>query len=92
MDDLYICLRVVREGGVVRATRPLGRVPSSVTTRIKQRETRLGVFLFHRKGRGLALTDAGKTLLPYAERLLQLADAAGQETRRKIRNRRRLHV
>ena len=81
LDDLHIFRCVVREGGVTRAARLLHRVPSNVTTRIKQFEERLGVALFRRQGRGLALTDAGRTLLGHAERLLQMADLAEQELR-----------
>jgi DNA-binding transcriptional LysR family regulator len=81
LDDLHIFRCVVREGGVTRAAHRLHRVPSNVTTRIKQFEERLGVTLFRRQGRGLALTDAGRTLLGHAERLLQMADLAEQELR-----------
>ena len=81
LDDLHIFRCVVREGGVTRAANRLHRVPSNVTTRIKQFEERLGVSLFRRQGRGLALTDAGRTLLGHAERLLQMADLAEQELR-----------
>src|SRR5215211_4539702 len=72
LDDLHIFRCVVREGGVTRAADRLHRVPSNVTTRIKQFEERLGVALFRRQGRGLFLTDAGRTLLGHAERLLQM--------------------
>ncbi|GEO16172.1 LysR family transcriptional regulator [Microvirga aerophila] len=81
LDDLHIFRCVVREGGVTRAATRLHRVPSNVTTRIKQFEERLGVTLFRRQGRGLALTDAGRRLLGHAERLLQMADLAEQELR-----------
>jgi DNA-binding transcriptional LysR family regulator len=81
LDDLHIFRCVVREGGVTRAASRLHRVPSNVTTRIKQFEERLGVALFRRQGRGLILTDAGRTLLGHAERLLQMADMAEQELR-----------
>ncbi|MDZ5458782.1 LysR family transcriptional regulator [Azohydromonas lata] len=79
LDDLHIFRCVVREGGVTRAASQLHRVPSNITTRIKQFEERLGVTLFKRQGRGLVLTDAGRTLLGHAERLLQMADLAEQE-------------
>lgn len=79
LEDLHIFRCVVREGGVTRAASQLHRVPSNVTTRIKQFEDRLGVTLFKRQGRGLVLTDAGRTLLGHAERLLQMADLAEQE-------------
>src|ERR687893_2125469 len=81
LDDLHIFRCVVREGGVTRAASRLHRVPSNVTTRIKQLEDRLGVTLFRRQGRGLALTEPGRTLLGHAERLLQMADLAEQELR-----------
>jgi DNA-binding transcriptional LysR family regulator len=81
LDDLHIFRCVVREGGVTRAASRLHRVPSNVTTRIKQFEARLGISLFRRQGRALALTDAGRTLLGHAERLLQMADLAEQALR-----------
>ena len=81
LADLDIFRCVVREGGVTRAASRLHRVPSNVTTRIKQLEERLGVSLFQRQGRGLALTESGRALLGHAERLLQMADVAEQEMR-----------
>lgn len=81
LDDLHIFRSVVREGGVTRAANHLNRVPSNVTTRIKQFEERLGVALFRRQGRSLTLTEAGRTLLGHAEKLLQMADEAEQELR-----------
>jgi DNA-binding transcriptional LysR family regulator len=76
LDSLGIFRAVVAEGGVIRAAAKLHRVPSNVTTRIRQLEERLGQKLFHRQGRALTLTPAGHKLLPYANRLLRLADEA----------------
>jgi DNA-binding transcriptional LysR family regulator len=73
---LTIFRAVVRENGVTRAAAKLNRVQSNVTARIKQLEQQLGTDLFVRDGRRLVLTPAGETLLPYAERLLALADEA----------------
>lgn len=73
---LAIFRAVVRENGVTRAAAKLNRVQSNVTTRIKQLEEELGAALFVRDGRRLVLTPTGHTLLPYAERLLALADEA----------------
>ncbi|MHB2205496.1 LysR family transcriptional regulator [Methylobacterium sp. CM6257] len=84
LDDLHIFRCVVREGGITRAAAQLHRVPSNVTTRIKQLEERLGVALFHRQGRSLTLTETGRTLLGHAEKLLQMADLAEQELRSGI--------
>ena len=81
LDALEIFRAVVREGGIIRAAEHLHRVQSNVTTRIKQLEQRLGVALFRRQGRTLALTAAGEALLVHAERLLRLADEAERELR-----------
>src|ERR1700759_5404179 len=81
LDDLDIFRCVVREGGITRAATRLHRVPSNVTTRIKRFEERLGVPLFRRQGRSLALTEAGRALLGHAERLLQAANEAEQDIR-----------
>ncbi len=74
LDDLHIFRSVVAEGGVIKAATLLNRVPSNITTRIKQLEERLDVQLFQRQGRGIILTEAGQTLLRHSERILQMAD------------------
>lgn len=76
LSALNIFRAVVRENGVTRAAAKLNRVQSNVTTRIRQLEETLGTDLFIRDGRRLVLTPAGETLLPYAERLLALAEEA----------------
>jgi DNA-binding transcriptional LysR family regulator len=81
LEALLIFRTVVSEGGVNRAAEKLHRVPSNVTTRIRQLEEYLGVRLFRRDGRTLSLTAEGKTLLNYALRLLRLADEAVDELR-----------
>jgi len=78
---LTIFRAVVRENGVTRAAQKLNRVQSNVTMRIKQLEQQLGAELFVRDGRRLVLTPAGQALLPYAERLLALADEARHAVR-----------
>ena len=81
LDSLEIFRAVVAEGGVIRAAGKLNRVQSNVTTRIRQLEDRLGHKLFERHGRNLKLAPAGHRLLPYADRLLRLADEAESELR-----------
>lgn len=76
LSDLAIFRAVAREGGVVRAARRLHRVPSNVTTRIRQLEASLGVALFTRERNRLALSQGGERLLDYAERMLRLSDEA----------------
>jgi DNA-binding transcriptional LysR family regulator len=74
--DLQVFKSVVEEGGVIRAASKLHRVPSAVTTRIKQLETSMGVKLFHRERQRLHLSPAGELLLHYADRLIQLSEEA----------------
>ena len=74
--DLQVFKSVVDEGGVIRAASKLHRVPSAVTTRIKQLEASMGVKLFHRDKQRLHLSPAGQLLLDYAERLIQLSEEA----------------
>lgn len=75
-SDLTIFLAVVRAGGITRAAEVLHRAQSSVTSRIQVLEEKLDVQLFLREGRRLQLSPAGKTLVGYAERILELAKAA----------------
>jgi DNA-binding transcriptional LysR family regulator len=74
--DLQVFKSVVDEGGVIRAASKLHRVPSAVTTRIKQLEASMGVKLFHRDRQRLHLSPAGELLLDYAGRLIQLSNEA----------------
>jgi len=72
LSSLEIFKAVAETGGVSGAAARLHRVPSNITTRVRQLEEQLGTALFHRRSRRLILSDAGKTLLGYAERLLAL--------------------
>jgi LysR family glycine cleavage system transcriptional activator len=60
------------------AAEELGLTQSAISQQVKALETRLGTPLFMRHARGLALTDAGRRLLPEVEAPLQaLAGAMG---------------
>lgn len=59
-----------------RTAQALNYVQSSVTAQIQALEEELGVRLFDRLGKRVALTDAGMRLLPYAEKLLNLSKEA----------------
>src|ERR1700690_3800775 len=75
--DLKVFEAVARTGGMNRAAAELHTVQSNVTARIRALEADLGIALFDRHSRGVALTAAGQRLLPYARRLAWLlADAA----------------
>jgi DNA-binding transcriptional LysR family regulator len=74
--DLNVFRTVVSAGGITRAAEQLHRVQSNVTTRIRQLEEDLGVQLFIREGKRMHVSPAGRTLLGYADRLLDLAREA----------------
>src|SRR5258707_15779131 len=57
LDALQIFKAVVDFGGVTKAAAQLHRVPSNVTTRLKQLEEGLGTKLFHRHSRKLLLSS-----------------------------------
>ena len=74
--DLRVFEAVARLGGMNRAAAELHTVQSNVTARIRALEARLGTPLFHRHSRGVALTAAGRRLLPYALRVQRLLEDA----------------
>ncbi|CAN5540100.1 LysR family transcriptional regulator [soil metagenome] len=59
-----------------RTAAKLGYAQSSVTAQIQALEREIGAPLFDRLGRRMALTDAGKRLLPYALDILSLESEA----------------
>src|SRR5215510_7418003 len=71
-SDLKIFATVARCNGMNRAAETLNTVQSNVTARVRALERKIGCALFDRHSRGVALTAAGRRLLPYAEQILQL--------------------
>ena len=53
------------------AAAQLGVSQPTVTGQLRQLESRYGVELFHRQGRGMRLSDAGHSLMPMVEKLVQ---------------------
>jgi DNA-binding transcriptional LysR family regulator len=69
---------VAEELSFSRAAVRLGYVQSSVSTQVAALEQELGVPLFDRLGRRVALTEAGTVMLAYSGKLLELAGATRQ--------------
>ena len=67
--DLRVLEAVARHGSMNRAAVELNTVQSNVTARIRALEEQVGTALFERNSRGVVLTSAGQSLLPYAARL-----------------------
>lgn len=71
-DLLRAFLAVADLGGFSAAGKQLNLTQSAVSLQIKRLEERLGVPLFKRTSRTVSLTEAGATLVPFAERILRL--------------------
>ena len=65
---------VAESGGVTRAAGFLHLTQSAVSMQLKRLEELLGLDLFDRSGRSIALTASGEQLLVYARRMVSLND------------------
>ncbi len=63
---------VAREGSVARAAETLSLTPQTISGQIKLLEETIGHPLFHRVGRGLALTETGEVVRQYADEIFTL--------------------
>jgi DNA-binding transcriptional LysR family regulator len=76
LGQLEVFLMAAREGKFSRAAEKLHRTQSAVSQSIHKLEEDIGEPLFDRSSRDGLLTDAGRVLKEYAERLLNLRDDA----------------
>ncbi|ACI51129.1 transcriptional regulator, LysR family [Gluconacetobacter diazotrophicus PA1 5] len=76
LEQLRLFIAVAEREHVTAASRALNVTQSAVSAAIATLEERHGVKLFHRVGRGIRLTDAGRLFLPEARAVLARAVAA----------------
>jgi DNA-binding transcriptional LysR family regulator len=76
LDVLRSFVTGIEIGSFAKAAERLGRSTSAVSAQLRKLEEQAGMPVVRKAGRGLALTDAGETLLAYARRLLDLNDEA----------------
>jgi LysR family transcriptional regulator, transcriptional activator of nhaA len=69
---LHYFWAAAKAGGIVRAGEQLHVSPQTLSGQIKLLEDRLGCALFRKAGRGLELTDEGRTALAYADQIFAL--------------------
>lgn len=74
--QLEIFCAVAAHKSIAAAAEAVHRVPSNLTTRLKQLESDLGVDLFIRENNRLRLSATGHHFLGYAQRILGLVDEA----------------
>ena len=76
LNALRTIVVAVKLGSFARAAQHLGRSQSAVSMQLKKLEDQTGVPLFVRSGKKLVATEAGETLLAYAEKMIHLNDEA----------------
>ncbi|HEX9370140.1 MAG TPA: LysR family transcriptional regulator [Roseiflexaceae bacterium] len=81
IPKLRIFATVARLGNFTRAAEALYLTQPTVSQQIATLEAQVGAPLIERLPRRLKLTPAGEALLPYAEQILALADAAAEAAR-----------
>src|SRR6266536_5264578 len=78
LSQLEVFLAVAREHRFSRAAEKLYRTQSAVSQTVRKLEDELGEALFDRSSREGVLTDAGKGLFEYAEKLINLRSEASE--------------
>lgn len=78
---LHYFYTVAIEGSFMAAAKKLNYAQSNLSTRIRQLEKYLGTELFIRGKNGVTLTEKGRILYQYAERILSLTDEAEKTVR-----------
>ena len=76
IDTLRTFVAAAESGSFTRAGERVHRTQSAVSMQMKRLEDDTGSALFLRRGRGMALTAHGASLLGYARRILALHDEA----------------
>jgi len=85
LRHLRYFIAVAEEEHITRAAERLGIQQPPLSQQIKAIERELDVQLFHRKARGVELTDAGRALLDDARAIIAHLDRAMETTRRTAR-------
>lgn len=74
---------VAREGSIASASQYLNLTPQTISGQLKLLEEAVGEPLFHRVGRGLALSDTGQLVNNYADEIFSLGAELAQQVREK---------
>ena len=91
LQSLKIFLAVAHERSFSRAAAKVHRTQPAVSQAVRRLEDDLGEGLFDRSSKSGTLTDAGKVLLNYGQRLVRLAEEA-ESAMRELRDLRRGRV
>jgi len=78
---LFYFWTVARAGSIARASEELRLAPPTISNQLKTLEASLGLKVLERQGRRLVLTDAGRTVLRYADDIFR----TGRELQRAVK-------
>jgi len=67
-------LAVAAQGGIQAASKIVHVSPPTLSAQVRELESFLGVALFRREGRGMHLSEAGRVVRRYAERIMDFGD------------------
>ena len=79
LSKLDVFAQIAASGSLTKAAVTLDTTPSAISRQLASLEKECGGRLFHRTGRGVALTELGLRILPRIQSLLRDADALTQE-------------
>ncbi|WP_028449836.1 LysR family transcriptional regulator [Chitinibacter tainanensis] len=83
---------VAKEGGISAAARKLGITAQTISGQVSLLEQDIGQSLFSQVGRNLQLTEAGRTMLHYADQIFMLGNELQQAMRPGNQLRPRLNI
>ena len=84
LNDFFLFVQVVDRGGFTAAGRTLRIPKSTLSHRIQQLETNLGVRLLNRTSRRFGMTDAGQEFYRHAVAMLREAEQAETAIRHRL--------
>jgi DNA-binding transcriptional LysR family regulator len=85
LNDFFYFVQVVERGGFTAAGRSLGMPKSTLSYRIQQLESELGVRLLNRTSRHFAPTQAGEEFYKHALSMVRAAEEAEALVRQRVR-------
>jgi DNA-binding transcriptional LysR family regulator len=84
LNDMYYFVQIVDHRSVTLAARSLALPKSTVSYRMNQLETQLGVKLINRTSRQFAVTDVGREFYQHAKTILAVAREAEATIRQRL--------
>jgi LysR family transcriptional activator of nhaA len=72
MKHLRYFWAVASHGSIARASKVLHLTPQTISGQLRELEEQIGAKLFAKSGRGLALTEMGRTVFTYADEIFRL--------------------